>query len=879
MNNRKDFRLNREQRRALQNNSDVEFDEMDGSDAVTKKNKIAMGLSISAVALIVALGAFVAFGTEKKGAIKDDVIEGMDNEEVQAAVQEAFLQGVEEYLNGDITKDEIKTRIMQLLADYLNSSSYFTDNQKTELRDFIAKYLEEIQVEDLIAKNDAHITTVQNELKKYIKQNNQTLEMTKNMLQTEITNNHNYTQEQVKILNELHQNLEKLELKHFNNITKYFNETIERFDHIDKENQTKMHDGIEMWKPYKVAESTGEVSGKYEINTSVMYVIKTERHDTGTDSDLKFSGGNEFDGYRSTDVRMYKNLTGINTDKAPNVDKDNWEEVSLAEAIQNIVNVTLDGTTAFNEWVETHKTDADGTVIDQCVTYNNYIYQNISGEFDPEKTPDQDEKNWQRLSVMESVTKNFQTMLDDMYGNIKSFTEWMKEHETNAGGDVIDQIVTYKNKIYINITGEYDSEKTPEEDTTNWKEMSLTEVVNNVYNTYLEGIQGDTLGWDAEKQYTIDEYVIYKNKIYRNITGESTSTNPAEDTVNWREASVFGEITNNYQTFLERLYGDTADWSAAASYKPNSYVMYKHQLYRNITGVNTDVTPDKDTVNWEPSSMITVIQNTYNTFLAATGAKDYVASESHSAGEYVVYNNVVYKNVSDNAGAMGGQPIPGVKDGDGTQSVWVAVSITDMIDKNYQTFVATVGAEDYNNEHNYQAGDYVIKNGTLYRATDVTTGSFDSSKWEKVTVTDQIEGLRTELDSLALQYSTNLDMVNKNLTDIINENKSLSDEQREQMLAIIDGNKDSSLEGLSKLQNDLLAVIDSNENANTTERAKLLEQMQALSDNTASYMDDYEKRIKDLENRTTSLDGSQKFQFDYQNGIYGYSVDGTFRPY
>lgn len=436
---------------------------------------------------------------------------------------------------------------------------------------------------------------------------------------------------------------------------------------------------------------------------------------------------------------------------------------------------------------------------------------------------------------------------------------------------------------------------------THWNSINnmLAETIQR-YDHYTNELATISYGglqvWSAYAKYDIDTYVIYNIssdydhinyttgsqndvRIFKNLTGVNTNTPPSKDKENWQEFSTFGAISNTYNTFLERLYGGIAEWDAAGSYKPNSYVMYKNQLYRNITGVNTDVTPDKDTVNWAASSMITVIQNTYNTFLAATGAKDYVAGEAHSAGEYVIYNNTIYKNVSDNAGAMNGAPIPGVTDGDGTEAVWVAVTITDMIDKNYQTFITTVGAEDYNNEHSYQAGDYVIKDGTLYRATDVTSGSFDASKWEKVTVTDQIDTLRNDLDALAVKSSTDLEAVNENLTDIINKNKSLSDEQRAQMLQIINDNADSSAEGMDKLRSDLTAVINSNDTKNEKEREKLLKQLNALSDNTATHMDDYEKRIKNLEDRTTSLDGSQKFQFDCKNGIQGYSVDGVFYPF
>lgn len=103
------------------------------------------------------------------------------------------------------------------------------------------------------------------------------------------------------------------------------------------------------------------------------------------------------------------------------------------------------------------------------------------------------------------------------------------------------------------------------------------------------------------------------------------------------------------------------------------------------------------------------------------------------------------------------------------------------------------------------------------------------------------------------------------------------------MLAIINGNADASAEGLEKVQAQLTAIINSNNTENTKEREKLLEQMNALTDNTASYMNDYEKRIKNIENRTTNgvgSTGSHEFQYDWRNGDDGYvDKDGHFNSF
>lgn len=689
-------------------------------------NKKAIALTGIGAALI--LGIFGVVGHNLISSNGGPVKGYLDTDEGRDAVENAFFEALEQYTNGDITADEFKDVLTKLISDYIKTNGMFTEDQKAELEKYIADYIASQKIESLIEMNTEHIDKLTKEFNKYKQDNERTLELLRESLQKEIDENAAYTEEQLNLLKDLQKKLENLELKHFQNIEQYISETIEKYDHITNEITYNMQNGLRMW----------EANKEYKINEFVLYVVQTERHDSSTDKDLDITSG-----FRTTDIRMFQNITGVNTAKDPVSDTKNWREVSLGKSIQNIYNMTTEDVLSYSAWLTNHKTDENGTVIDQYVLHDNYLYRNKTGEYDPSKTPDQDDKNWEKLSLAEA-------------------------------------------------------------------------------------------------------------------------------------------INNNYITFLQRLYGGISEWKSGASYKPNAYVMYKNQLYRNVTGVNTDVTPDLDTVNWDPSSITTVIQNTYNTFLAATGAKDYEPGATYVDGDYVIYNNTIYKNVTNNTETKGGQPIPGVVEGDGTKSVWIPVTLTDMIDQNYQTFIQTIGAEDYNSTHSYQAGDYVIMNGVLYRATDVTSGSFDASKWERVTVTDQLEALSRDLEELELKSSLNMEQLGKNLTELINDNKSLTDEQREQMLAIIEGNADVSKEGLNTLYEKLLEIINGNDTANEKEREKLLEQIKALTDNTASYMDDYEKRItaieKEMDGRFTSNGVEMNFGYDESTGSYGYYVGGVYNP-
>ena len=275
------------------------------------------------------------------------------------------------------------------------------------------------------------------------------------------------------------------------------------------------------------------------------------------------------------------------------------------------------------------------------------------------------------------------------------------------------------------------------------------------------------------------------------------------------------DVNNNYNSFINKLYGGVSEWAANNTYKKNAYVIYNNNFYKNITGTNTATTPDQDETNWRE------------------------------------------------------------------------VSIATVINYNYQTFIKTVGATEYDPSASYQAGDYVIKDGELYQATDSTSGSFDSSKWEKTSITSKLDDLRNDLDELALKSSSDLESVNDNLTDLINTNKSLTDAQREEMLKIIENNADASAEGLSNLYDELTNIITSNETSNTNEREKLLNQLDSLQNTTASQFDDYEQRIQALENKskattapTVNKAGEEaEFDFGYKNGVYGYWISNTFYPF
>ncbi len=378
---------------------------------------------------------------------------------------------------------------------------------------------------------------------------------------------------------------------------------------------------------------------------------------------------------------------------------------------------------------------------------------------------------------------------------------------------------------------------------------------------------------DANNNYTKEELDSLKKLHSDLINTELDHFN----TVNEKIYNTQTDVNNNYNSFISKLYSGIPSWSADGHYQINDYVLYNNTFYKNITGNNSELTPDNDSTNWQEISITTVINNNYNTFLSVTGASDWQPDKAYNAGEYVIYKNMIYKCIKNSTGVAP----------DSDSSRWQPLTLTEMIDNNYQTFITTVGATDYDEGATYQAGDYVIKDGELYRATDSTSGTFDSSKWEKTSITSNLDTLAANLDELALKSSADLETVNDNLTDIINKNKSLTDAQREEMLKVISDNADASAQGLSNLYDELTEIINTNESNNSSEREKLLQQLTSLQDNTSSHFDDYDQRIKALENKskattapTVNKSGANaEFDFGYKNGVYGYWVSNTFYPF
>lgn len=93
---------------------------------------------------------------------------------------------------------------------------------------------------------------------------------------------------------------------------------------------------------------------------------------------------------------------------------------------------------------------------------------------------------------------------------------------------------------------------------------NLNKIENGIFNNdaIITSIM-TTLGinattWVSTNTYVEGDSVVYNNKLYKNISGNYTTTNPAEDTTNWQETTL---LDIQYPIGKTELFYDTLDHS------------------------------------------------------------------------------------------------------------------------------------------------------------------------------------------------------------------------------------------------------------------------------------------------------------------------------
>lgn len=129
-------------------------------------------------------------------------------------------------------------------------------------------------------------------------------------------------------------------------------------------------------------------------------------------------------------------------------------------------------------------------------------------------------------------------------------------------------------------------------------------------------------------------------------------------------------------------------------------------------------------------------------------SSDYSSSASYIAGDYCFYNNILYRCTQDNTN---GEHVPNT-----SPSYWTPVNV--------MSEVATGGVGDdiaasfsSSSSTQYTIGQYVVYAHDLYRCIGNTTGgTWDSTKWEKVQLANEVDNLIVVSDTQPVDNATKL---------------------------------------------------------------------------------------------------------------------------
>ena len=253
--------------------------------------------------------------------------------------------------------------------------------------------------------------------------------------------------------------------------------------------------------------------------------------------------------------------------------------------------------------------------------------------------------------------------------------------------------------------------------------------------------------YDENRQYDPGEIAIYDNELYIALPGET----PGPWNGNyWNKTSLGDELgtiiikvndiilpdltnINNVLAEYGTLFDDIVEtYVPGSTYVKNQMVKYEDHIYRVMVASTNN--PPTDLTDWDPETLANIVTDLLNFWNKII--PEYDENATYNVPDYVIYQGNIYTCNDAN--------VTGAWDG----SKWNQVVLTDDIASRlafmYQMFSTIFGWFDsYDNTMTYDAGDYVMENGNLYRAiVGVPTNTLPDSSpdyWVPLTITSELK--------------------------------------------------------------------------------------------------------------------------------------------
>ncbi|PHU41121.1 hypothetical protein CSX00_02075 [Pseudobutyrivibrio ruminis] len=171
-------------------------------------NKVAVFISTLALILLITVGHFVIDGIKNISKMNTVTASELTIEEIQDYITNSYLDAISKYGDGNINQDTARENILKMLAEYLESSNGFTDQQQEALNHIIEEYLLSTTIYEDVNQNSNAIRNISNLIENKYSENKEYISQLKELLLNEISANTNIDESHYKELNE---QIEKLQ--------------------------------------------------------------------------------------------------------------------------------------------------------------------------------------------------------------------------------------------------------------------------------------------------------------------------------------------------------------------------------------------------------------------------------------------------------------------------------------------------------------------------------------------------------------------------------------------------------------------------------------------------------------------------------------------
>ena len=288
-------------------------------------------------------------------------------------------------------------------------------------------------------------------------------------------------------------------------------------------------------------------------------------------------------------------------------------------------------------------------------------------------------------------------------------------------------------------------------------EIADVQTLNNNFTGIDEKIHNTQISladaFDATQAYEAGDVVMYETLFYVFTADKPVGVWDGTKARRATAGELLALFNNNLKTLVESI---AAPYDGTETYNTGDVVSHEFGIWE----CNTDNTTGTwDSQKWDPfiiaENLGTEVQDMTGATSSTAGAHGLApAPAAGDEGKYLrgdgTWNNppdTTYSDMtgatSSTAGAHGLAPAPAAGDegkylkGDGTWGTPPG--------KNYDAMVAEV----YDETKSYSWGDIRIYNNGLYRSTGNTTGVWDATKWQQITIGEMLEGLGALFENTA----------------------------------------------------------------------------------------------------------------------------------